>query len=108
MNKSIDQTLKTKIKCFQDTKFISDEYAVKVTNNGAIDNKVVLEIYADNTNLTNWGWYLEDLLHLGKYSKDQISQDQLYLDWGQKLYVTGMLKVYQEIINIIVLKGISI
>ena len=103
------QILETKIKCFQNGKAKSGNYKIHITENGARKGLTLLEIHVEKYNKnTIWKWYLEDLLHLGKYSKDMLLKDQLYLDWTKKIYVTGMLKAYQEIINSIILKGISI
>jgi len=103
------QKLITTVPCYVNDKKISDSFVVSVSDQGAQFGKITLTISADKNDMYGkWDWYLEDLLHLGKYSKDQLISDQLYLDWGEKMYVTGMLKAYREIINIIILKGISI
>jgi len=102
------QILETNILCFKESILISENYTIHISQNGARQNRSVLEIHADEKTFGTWQWYLESLMCLGKYNKDQIIQDRLYLDWKQGWYVTGMLKAYQEIINSIVLKGITI
>lgn len=99
--------IQTKVKAFLDDKFLSDDYILIVDNSGIRENKAILTMQ-DNPGAGKWKYYLEDLMCLGKYGKDRIIQDQLYLDWGQSWYLTGMSEVYKEIINTLVLRGISI
>jgi len=102
------QILTNKVNCFVEGKFISENYEVHISESEVREGRTILEIHADKTTTGVWKWYLSDLMHLGKYSNGRIVSDTLSLDWGNDWYVTGMLKVYREIVNSIVLKGISI
>lgn len=94
--------IQTKVKAYINGQFLNDNYPIIIDNSGIRENKTILTIQ------DSYRYYLEDLMCLGKYSKDQIIQNKLYLDWGRKLYVIGMLEVYKEIVNTLILKGISI
>ena len=77
---------------------------MQVTLYSSREKKTVLMIHEKGSQ--GFSYYLENLLGLEKHSNPL--NDKLYIDFGRDMYVIGMKKVYLEIINNVVLKGISI
>ena len=61
------------------------------------DDKLLITIHAAKGTNGAWSYYLESLLGLDGYSEG--INDQLFLDFGQDWYVTGMKELLREIIN---------
>ena len=96
------QILETKVNAYhKDTGFYGNLIVI-IAESQSQKGKVVLEIQS-NLSYGKWSWYLGHLLCL---NTDETIDDTLWLDNNH--YVKGMKKVYQEIINAIILKGISI
>jgi len=89
MDKIKRMKLEAKVQVYMDKKRLPDYTVVLVQETG---KEVSLEIIADKTTCGRWTWYLSTLL------KDTTRSDMLYLDWEQEWFITGMEKVYQEVI----------
>ena len=64
---------------------------------GHKNGMTTVTIHAAEGTFGEWKWYLQSLLGLDHYSEG--INDQLFLDFGQNWYVTGMKELLREVVN---------